>query len=244
MFEDSLFDSGAGNRPRKTWIKLVSYAIQVCAIGVLVLVPLIFTQALPSRMWKTTELPPPSLGAAPPKQLQAQSRPMRSSSEAVDHVFREPSRIPGRTLMVHDDTATYDVPPAEADLVPGGISNGVSNSVLTQITRAVPATIPKPIPPQKLRVSSGVAAGMLVHQVKPQYPQLAIQARIQGTVMLEAVIGKDGRVHELQLVSGHPLLAPAAMEAVKQWRYRPYLLNGEPVDVNTQIAVIFTMGGG
>lgn len=85
---------------------------------------------------------------------------------------------------------------------------------------------------------------MLVQQIKPHYPPLAVQARIQGTVVLQAVIGKDGKVHELQLVSGHPLLAPAAMEAVKQWRYRPYLLNGEPVEVDTQINVNFTLGGG
>jgi protein TonB len=244
MFEDSLFDSGVGKRPRKTWTKLASFAIQACAIGVLVLVPLIFTQALPSTTWTNTELPPPPLGAPPPKEVQAQPRPVRTSTEAVDHVFREPSRIPGRTLMVHDDPTANDAPPQSGDFVPGGVPNGVTNSVLTQITRAMPPANLKPAPPQKLRVSSGVATGMLVHQVKPQYPQLAIHARIQGTVLLEAVIGKDGKVHELQLVSGHPLLTPAAMEAVKQWRYRPYLLNGEPVDVNTQIAVIFTMGGG
>ena len=85
---------------------------------------------------------------------------------------------------------------------------------------------------------------MLVHQVKPQYPELAMKARIQGTVVLQAVIGKDGTVQDLRLVSGHPMLAPAAIEAVRQWRYRPYLLNSEPVEVDTQINVNFTLGGG
>jgi protein TonB len=245
MFEDSLFDSGAGRRPRKSATKLVSFAIEVFAIGVLVLLPLIFTQALPKQMWTSVlETPPPPRGAPPPKELQAQTRPVRSNSGPDDKVFREPSRIPGRTLMVRDDPWTNDAPPAAGDFVPGGMQDGGQNPVLTQIAKMVPPSIAKPAPVQKLRVSSGVAAGMLVQQVKPQYPQLAVQARIQGTVVLQAVIGKDGRVHELQLVSGHPMLAPAAMEAVKQWRYRPYLLNGEPVDVDTQINVNFTLGGG
>jgi len=85
---------------------------------------------------------------------------------------------------------------------------------------------------------------MLVHQVKPLYPPIAMQARIQGTVVLQAVIGKDGTVQDLHLISGHPMLAPAAIEAVRQWRYRPYLLNDEPVEVDTQINVNFTLGGG
>jgi protein TonB len=85
---------------------------------------------------------------------------------------------------------------------------------------------------------------MLIRQIKPQYPPLARQARIQGQVILQAVIGKDGKVQNLHLISGHPMLVPAAMEAVKQWRYRPYYLNGAPVEVDTQIVVNFTLAGG
>jgi len=89
-----------------------------------------------------------------------------------------------------------------------------------------------------------VSEGLLVHQVKPNYPALAKQARIQGSVVLQAAIGKDGSIQNLRLVSGHPMLAPAAIEAVKQWKYRPYFLNGEPVEVDTQITVNFTLAGG
>jgi protein TonB len=95
-----------------------------------------------------------------------------------------------------------------------------------------------------LRVSSGVEQGNLLSNVQPQYPPLARQAHIQGTVVLVAVIGKDGLVHNLQVKSGPPLLAQAAVSAVKQWRYRPYSLNGEPVEVETQINVNFTLAGG
>src|SRR5271165_4200238 len=103
--------------------------------------------------------------------------------------------------------------------------------------------LPKVVAPTKVRVSSGVAQGLLVHQVKPAYPTLAVQARIQGTVVLQAVIAKDGTVQDLRVVSRHPLLVQAAMDAVKLWRYKPYLLNDQPVEVDTQINVNFTLGG-
>jgi len=92
--------------------------------------------------------------------------------------------------------------------------------------------------------SSGVSSGLLIRKVSPNYPPLARQARIQGTVILQAQISKDGSIQNLQLISGHPMLAPAAIEAVKQWKYKPYLLNGEPVEVETQVQVNFTLAGG
>ena len=95
--------------------------------------------------------------------------------------------------------------------------------------------------PDRVRVSPGVMTGLSQTKVSPVYPPLARQARIQGVVVLNAVISKTGDVEDVQLVSGHPMLAPAAIEAVKQWKYRPYLLNGEPVEVETQIQVNFTL---
>lgn len=244
MFEDSLFDSGAGSRPRKTWAKLLSFAIEICVIGVLVLLPLIYTQALPKQLWTSIlEAPTPPAGPAP-KALKVQPRTTGADREPQDNVLREPSWIPRTTAMVLDEQASPEGPPSMDGLVPGGVPEGVPNAVITEIARATPPPLMKPSPTQKLRVSSGVAAGMLVHQVKPQYPPIAMQARIQGTVVLQAVIGKDGTVRDLRLISGHPMLAPAAIEAVRQWRYRPYLLNNEPVEVDTQINVNFTLSGG
>src|SRR5215831_5794373 len=224
MFEDSLFDSGAGNRPRKIWPRLLSFVVEVCAIGVLVMLLLIFSQALPEQLWTSVlENPAPPLGQAPVKVVHAQAR-ARESRPAEDSVLRQPSYIPQKTQIVHDEQASAEGPPSMDNVVPGGIPGGVPNAVITEIARATPPpVIAKAAPPQKLRISSGVAAGLLIHQVKPQYPPLAVQARIQGTVVLQAVIGKDRRIGELRLVSGHPMLAGAAMEAVKQWRYRPYL---------------------
>ena len=106
----------------------------------------------------------------------------------------------------------------------------------TKLSKPVPApTI------QRIRVSQGVTRGLLIQRVEPTYPVLAREARVQGVVVLTAIIDKDGNVRNLQLVSGHPMLAPAAIEAVKQWHYKPFLLNGLPVEVETTVEVTFQL---
>jgi protein TonB len=101
--------------------------------------------------------------------------------------------------------------------------------------------VEKPVTPQRIRVGGNVQQAKLIRQPKPIYPPLAKQARISGVVHLNAIIGKDGTIQNLTVAGGHPLLVPAAMEAVKQWVYAPTLLNGEPVEVVTQIDVNFTL---
>ncbi len=96
--------------------------------------------------------------------------------------------------------------------------------------------------PKRIIISPGIAVGLLVSKVAPVYPIDAKKAGVSGTVVLTAVIGKDGLIQDLQVVSGPDLLQQAALDAVKQWRYRPYLLNGEPVEVDTKINIIFTLG--
>jgi len=118
----------------------------------------------------------------------------------------------------------------------GGVIGGIISST--------PVAVPKVAAPQRVRVSQGVSQGLLIKKIQPPYPPLARQARIQGQVVLQAEISKDGSIQNLRLISGHPMLAPSAIEAVKQWRYKPYYLNGEPVEVETQITVIFSLSGG
>ena len=118
----------------------------------------------------------------------------------------------------------------------GGVIGGIISST--------PVAVPKVATPQRVRVSQGVSQGLLIRKIQPNYPPLARQARIQGSVLLQAQISKDGSIQNLRLISGHPMLAPAAIEAVKQWKYKPYMLNGEPVEVETQITVNFTLAGG
>jgi len=131
--------------------------------------------------------------------------------------------------------------------VAGGMAGGSVGGVLGGIIGSVPSAAPPPPPPpkavtpQRIRVGGNVQQANLITQIRPVYPPLAKQARIQGTVELSAIIGKDGRVQDLKLVRGHPLLVSAAVEAVKNWVYRPTMLNGEPVEVATTIDVNFTL---
>jgi protein TonB len=118
----------------------------------------------------------------------------------------------------------------------GGVIGGIISST--------PVAVPKAATPQRVRVSQGVTQGLLIHKVQPNYPPLARQARIQGAVQLQALISKQGTIENLRVISGHPMLSPSAIDAVKQWRYKPYILNGEPVEVETQITVNFTLSGG
>jgi len=127
--------------------------------------------------------------------------------------------------------------------VPGGVPGGTMGGVLGSVMSSVPSAVPKAATPQRVRVSQGVSQGLLIHKVQPTYPPLARQARIQGSVILQALIGKDGTIQNLHVVSGHPMLTNAALEAVKEWRYKPYFLNGEPVEVETTINVNFTLSG-
>jgi protein TonB len=141
------------------------------------------------------------------------------------------------------------LPEAEANVVtgvPGGEGNGTPNGALQGVLNigTPPVAPPTPHPTQERIIRpSSVQQAKLINQPLPVYPVLARQAHIQGTVVLHAIIAADGRVAELTVVSGNPTLIQAAYDAVRQWRYQPTLLNGEPVEVDTTIDVIFTMGG-
>ena len=118
----------------------------------------------------------------------------------------------------------------------GGVLGGIISS-----SAPPPPPPPKAVTPKRIRLGGQVEQAKLMFQPKPEYPPLAKMARIQGTVKLEALISKDGTIQELKVISGHPLLVKAAVSAVQQWRYRPTLLSGEPVEVQTEIDVIFTL---
>jgi TonB family protein len=136
-------------------------------------------------------------------------------------------------------TPSPDEPPTEG-AVPGGIPGGQGFGVIGSVS-STPGDANHPGVPVRVRVSKGVSQGLLITKVAPEYPADAREARIQGVVILGVIINKEGNVESIQLISGHPMLAPAAIEAVKQWKYKPYLLNGNPVEVDTQIQVNFTL---
>lgn len=240
MFEDSLIESGGKLKTKRGMTSTVAFVFEAILIGIMVLIPLLFTEALPKAqlMMSLTAPPPPPPPPPPPavvhivKQVQ---------TNLINDQLRTPTKIPKKIEMIKEDAAP---PPMTAGVV-GGISNGPGQvgGVIGGIISSTPVAVPKVAAPTRIRVSQGVTQGLKIRDVKPNYPPLARQARIQGSVLLQAVISKDGSIEGLKVISGHPMLIPAALDAVKQWKYKPYILNGEPVEVDTQITVNFTLGG-
>src|SRR5271166_5688207 len=246
MFEDSLVESGGKLRTKRGATTVLSFVLQVLLIGVLVLLPLIFTEALPKQQLMTFLVaPPPPPPPPPPPAATPPVHVVKPQTELDNGQLRTPVAIPKKIEMIKEDE-----PPPSAGMagvvggVPGGVPGGAMGGVLGSVIGNVPATVPKAATPQRVRVSQGVSQGLLIHKVQPTYPPLARQARVQGTVVLQALIGKDGTIQNLHVVSGHPMLTSSALEAVKQWRYKPYYLNNEPVEVETTINVNFTLAGG
>ena len=245
MFEQTFVQTGKTN---KGWTVLVSTLIQLVLIGVFVILPMIYFDVLPAATLQSVFVAPPPPPPPPP--------PPAQTPKVVVHVIPRqfdagrlmaPKTIPRDIAMIKED----ELPPPSAAVgvvggVAGGMAGGPIGGVLSGIIGSVPTAAPPPPPPPKaamtrIRVGGNVQAANLIRQVKPIYPALAKQARIQGTVELSAIIGKDGKVQDLKLVRGHPLLVPAALQAVRDWEYRPTLLNGEPVEVATTIDVNFTL---
>jgi periplasmic protein TonB len=248
MFSDSLLEFGVQRR-RKVWATTASFIFNSLAIGLMLIVPLLFTEDLPKGQLLTFLVappppppPPPPAAAAVEKMVHQIQTDMLSSGQ-----LRTPTRIPQRVEMIREDVAP---PPMAATGgviggVPGGIPGGQLGGVIGGIVSSTSslAAVPKLVPatPHRVRISQGVTKGLCIHKVEPSYPTLARTARVQGEVVLNAIIDVNGQITNLQLVSGHPMLVPAAIEAVQQWRYKPYLLNGTPVEVETTITVIFSL---
>ena len=245
LFADSLLDSGEQERKRRKFAAMFSFTVQCLVIGTLIIVPLMFTEALPKQQLLTFLMAPPP-PPPPPPAAQAVAKVVRQiQSELLNGQLRTPSRIPEKVQMIREEEA----PPPLSSMggvvggvaggIPGGQLGGVIGGIVNQTSSL--ATVPKLVlvQPKRIRVSQGVTRGLLIHKIEPNYPPLARQARVQGDVVLRAIVSKEGDIKELELVSGHPMLAPAAIEAVRQWHYRPFLLNGEPVEVETQVTVIF-----
>jgi len=243
MFEDCLLESGGRMKTRRLWTTMFSVFLQAFLIGIMILVPLIYTEALPKQQLMTFLVAPPPPPPPPPPAAPVQAVKI-VQTDIQDGQLRTPTKIPQKVAMIKEEEA----PPPVSSMggvmggVPGGIPGGQMGGVLGGILSST-ASAPKLAAPQRVRVSQGVSEGLLVTKVTPPYPPMAKMARVQGSVILQAVISKRGNIENLRVVSGHPMLVQSALDAVKQWRYRPYLLNGEPVEVETQITVNFSLTG-
>ena len=247
MFSDSLLEFGV-QRKRKAFATTTSFILNSLAIGVMLVLPLVFTENLPKAQLLTFLVAPPPPPPPPPPAAAAVQRIVRQIQTDVLSTgqLRTPSRIPQKVQMIKEEEAPPPMPATGGVVggVPGGIPGGQLGGVIGGIVSSTSnlAMVPKLTPTvQRVRISQGVTKGLLVHRVEPAYPTLAKAARVQGEVVLKAVIDVNGSIQNLQLVSGHPMLVPAAITAVQQWRYKPYLLNGQPVEVETTITVIFSL---
>jgi protein TonB len=201
---------------------------------------MLFTDAIPLRVLRIAEIP--IAPHTPRADTTSATRQEHQEDIHPTQVIQVPPSIPGQIIQIVDPPSVGSSggdsgrPPSTAFGIGGHGDSEISD--LFNFRRSISPSI-TPSPVKRWRVSGGVEQGLLIQDVKPIYPALARRAGVQGAVVLQAVIGKDGRIENLRVVSGNPLLVKAAMEAVKQWRYRPYLLNGEPVEVETQVTINF-----
>jgi len=243
MFADSILETSWAHRSRRSWTTLTSFGLQTVVIGVLLLIPLLTGAVLPTGH----ALPTPVSWGAPPPAMRVVPRqhPTIMQSNLADNVLIAPRAIPTHVERIVETSPPPQITYGDRPGVPGSTGIG-SGDVWKSLNDAPPRPSPpppSPAPPaHPIRISS-MLKGSLIRQVQPAYPALARSARIEGSVVLEAVISKTGTIENLQLLSGHPMLVPAAIEAVRQWRYKPYVLNGDAIEVETQITVNFTLSG-
>jgi protein TonB len=249
MFEQTF----VGGKTKTTWTMMLAMLGQVVLVVIAVIIPMIYFDVLPSTSLTSYLVAPPPPPPPPPPPAAA---PPVKVVKVIPRQFdmgklTAPKAIPKEVATIKED----ELPPPVSGVagvpggVPGGVAGGVGGGVLSGIMNSVPAAAPPPPPPPKVekkeiqrqRIGGNVIAASLIRAPKPVYPQLAKQARIQGIVKLSAIISTTGTVQNLEVISGHPLLVPAALEAVKQWVYKPTMLNGDPVEVITTIDVNFTL---
>jgi len=247
MFEQSILSA---KNPRKRWTILIATLAEIAIVGVLLLVPLIFVQSLPMADISSMLIAPPPPPPPPPPPLPAMARAAKVVPRQFKlNVLTAPVTIPKQTVIAQtgeDAPDTLVSPAGVVGGVPGGVPNGMIGGVIGSVAIAAPTPPPPPPPapvatPTRIQVGGQVQAAKLIRQVLPEYPRLAHDARLGGIVRLKAVIAKDGTVQDLQVINGHPLLIPAAMNAVKQWIYKPTILNGVPIEVQTEVDVHFQL---
>jgi len=231
---ESTWDKSA-QRGRAT---LASFTIQAFSLGLLIAVSMLWVERPPQVRWLQISAPA-SFVPAPNGPSHGHQTTAANSNSNPQQIIA-PFSVPPETPRINDagSGTTMTEAPSIGDGVyggPGVIAHGLGEGL--------PVVIPARPAPVKPLVVSHWAEGNLIYRVQPIYPNLARQARVQGTVELRAVISKAGTIENLVLVHGHPMLSAAAIEAVRQWRYRPYLLNDEPIEVETEITVNFLLSG-
>jgi len=237
----STLESNWDQSARRGWTTLASFTMQALALSLLLAIPLIWVQRPPQLHWLERLASPAAL--TPPAATQAAHT--RSAASAVNNLpqrpFIAPRSIPLQIAAINDADSVPAAP--EFPTIGTGSGRGPGDAVAHGLGDSIPVVIPAhPAAVKPLRVSHW-AEGNIAYRIQPSYPPIARQARVQGSVALRAIISKAGTIENLVVVSGHPMLVKSAIEAVRQWRYRAYLLNNEPIEVETEITVNFVLSG-
>jgi protein TonB len=235
MFEDSTFESTGRIRTRSRAWMLAALGLNGSVVLSLMVIPLIYPEALP-RGFAASMMPTPPRLAPPDRPKPAPVRVSSTQSPAsIVRSFAAP------VISFHPRPEATTDAPASVD-----IASWDSTSVGVRSSQLFPSQSTRPVVRSEaegpVRVSGQVEAGLIVERTMPTYPAIVREAGVQGTVVLAATISKNGTIENLRVLSGPAMLQQAALDAVKTWRYRPYRLDGEPVEVETTINVIFTLG--
>lgn len=241
----------AAQSTRKTILRrsmAVSIALECLAVAAAILWPLFSTYPLVAKSNIFVPIPPYGPPHQPPAihSLHPGERSPLGTTTQTTIAFHPPTAVAHPTAPPYDRWLAPDLPGGPPTVLPGAYSDvGIVDLTDNRLNTAPPIrpiVTEHPPAPAVIRRSEGVQAALLIRRVEPFYPAIARQTRIQGTVQLHAVIARDGSIVSLEALSGHPLLIRAALDAVRQWRYRPTLLGSEPVEVETYITVIFKLG--
>jgi len=235
-----MFDSLALENPKRKWTTLMSFTMETAFVAALIAAPLAFTDKLPLMRVGDQLVAPTNVQVAPPTQPINRSSSQQQTSELnPDLTLIQPTVIPPTIHPIVDEAP---VVPSAITIVgaPSGMGNAPNRLMETLMNGFRPRPpVTAPSVPHAPVIVSHLDEGFIIHRVQPVYPRNAIITRTEGTVVLAALIDTSGRITQLHALSGHPLLIPAAIDAVRQWRYKPYVLNGAPVEVETQINVNF-----
>jgi protein TonB len=237
MFRDSLLESSPAARKRKRWPMATAFTLEFIIAAVVLIVPLLSTGVIPLSARPLISTP---LRETPPDRV----KPMPEN--------RTPTGGPASASRVTEVVLVSDNPnalhigrhiPTTTDLAEAHPFDGAGNGLPDDLVRNGNGDNGPVVKPGPGRIVSVLSEAQLINRVEPAYPRVAVAAGVQGQVKLHAIIARDGRVVSLNAISGHPMLVRAALDAVSQWRYRPYYLNGEAVEVETFITVNFKREG-
>jgi protein TonB len=240
MFSESLVESTPLLRSRSRLPALVSLAVQTALVGAIIAVPMLHPEMLPSAASKLSTLAPPPNPVPPPPVTRPRVVPATSTSAPTAPSTPSQTATAMRAL-IHLAGNAVDEPVLAASNVTLGPANPALPTGLMPASPGVTVS-PAPKPAGILRISNGVTAGLLLAPIRPDYPIIARTTGTQGTVVIQAIIARDGRIESAHVLSGPPLLQAAALDAVRSARYHPYLLNSQPTEVETTISINFRLG--